>query len=222
MASVRTDMVNSLLTYICDCFVTFLYRITNLIQFRFYDFLLRYDFFFRLSANRRKQLKTLAFLHGYTDSVISARRKELTKKLMSVTGDALQANDDDVGSKKRMAFLDLLLQSTIDGRPLTDLELREEVDTFMFEGHDTTTSAISFLFHSLAHNPHVQQKVFDEVRRIIGDDRTKPITMAKLNEMHYLELVIKETLRLYPSVPMFGRKMMENTEISKRGQEFSL
>ncbi|XP_049536656.1 cytochrome P450 4d1-like [Anopheles darlingi] len=189
-------------------------EITNLIQYRFYDFLLRYDFFFRLSANRRKQLKTLAILHGYTDSVISARRKELTKKSLNGAGDAVQAIDDDVGSKKRMAFLDLLLQSTIDGRPLTDLELREEVDTFMFEGHDTTTSAISFLFYSLAYNPHVQQKVFEEVRNIIGDDRSEPITMAKLNEMHYLELVIKETLRLYPSVPMFGRKMMENTEIN--------
>uniref|UniRef100_A0A2M4ASZ7 Putative cytochrome n=1 Tax=Anopheles triannulatus TaxID=58253 RepID=A0A2M4ASZ7_9DIPT len=189
-------------------------EITNLIQFRFYDFLLRYDFFFHLSANRRKQLKALAILHGYTDSVIIARRKELSKRLMTAAGDALQANDDDVGSKKRMAFLDLLLQSTIDGRPLTDLEIREEVDTFMFEGHDTTTSALSFLFYSLAHNPHVQQKVFDEVRSVIGDDRSISITMAKLNEMHYLELVIKETLRLYPSVPMFGRKMMENTEIN--------
>ncbi|XP_050086154.1 cytochrome P450 4d1 [Anopheles aquasalis] len=190
-------------------------EITNLIQFRFYDFLLRYDFFFRLSANRRKQLKTLAILHGYTDSVISARRKELTKKSLAAADDANEeTNDNDVGSKKRMAFLDLLLQSTIDGRPLTDLEIREEVDTFMFEGHDTTTSAISFLFHSLAHNPQVQQKVFDEVKSIIGDDRSRPVTMAMLNDMNYLDLVIKETLRLYPSVPMFGRKMMENTEIN--------
>ncbi|XP_052865269.1 cytochrome P450 4d1-like [Anopheles cruzii] len=186
-------------------------EITNLIQFRFYDFLLRYEFFFRLSGNRRRQLKALAILHGYTDSVIKARRQELKERLTSGTS---EAQDDDVGAKKRMAFLDLLLQATVDGRPLTDLEIREEVDTFMFEGHDTTTTAISFLLYSLANNPTVQQKVYDEVLSVVGEDRSRPVTMSMLNDMHYLDLVIKETLRLYPSVPMFGRKMLENTEIN--------
>ncbi|XP_035890500.1 cytochrome P450 10-like [Anopheles stephensi] len=187
-------------------------EITNLIQLRIYDFVIRYEFFFRLSANRRRQRKALAILHGYTDSVIRARRQELNT---SKSDDQANAHHEDpVGLKKRMAFLDMLLQATIDGRPLTDLEIREEVDTFMFEGHDTTTSAISFLLLSLAKNPDVQERVFNEVRNVVGDDRKQPVTMAMLNDMHYLELVIKETLRLYPSVPMFGRKMLQNTEIN--------
>ncbi|XP_049530224.1 cytochrome P450 4d1-like [Anopheles darlingi] len=184
-------------------------EITNLIQLRFYDFLIRYNFFFRLSSNSRKQKKVLETLHNYTDSVIRDRRKQL-----AITGGSDEPNDYDLGIKRKMAFLDMLLQSTVDGRPLTDLEIREEVDTFMFEGHDTTTSAISFLLQSLAKNPDIQQKVFDEVRNIVGDDRTQPVTMAMLNEMSYLDLVIKETLRLYPSVPMIGRKMYQTTEIN--------
>ncbi|XP_050086156.1 cytochrome P450 4d10-like [Anopheles aquasalis] len=187
-------------------------EISNLIQLRFYDFLIRYNFFFRLSSNSRKQKKVLKILHNYTDSVISDRRKQLANA--SNTGGSEKPNDHDLGIKRKMAFLDMLLQSTVDGRPLTDLEIREEVDTFMFEGHDTTTSAISFLLQSLAKNPAIQQKVFDEVRNIVGDDRTQPVTMAMLNEMSYLDLVIKETLRLYPSVPMIGRKMYQTTEIN--------
>ncbi|XP_053669358.1 cytochrome P450 4d1-like [Anopheles marshallii] len=187
-------------------------EITNLIQLRIYDFVIRYEFFFRFSANRRRQRKALAILHGYTDSVIQARRKELSES--KPTDQANDAQGDTVGLKKRMAFLDMLLQATIDGRPLTDLEIREEVDTFMFEGHDTTTSAISFILLSLAKNPDVQEKAFNEVRNIVGDDRKQPVTMTMLNDMHYLDLVIKETLRLYPSVPMFGRKMLQNTEIN--------
>uniref|UniRef100_A0A182M757 Cytochrome P450 n=1 Tax=Anopheles culicifacies TaxID=139723 RepID=A0A182M757_9DIPT len=191
-------------------------EITNLIQVRIYDFVIRYEFFFRLSANRRRQRKALAILHGYTDSVIRARREELSETMANnyAAGHATDAPEDSIGLKKRMAFLDMLLQTTIDGRPLTDLEIREEVDTFMFEGHDTTTSAISFLLLSLAKNPEVQEKVFAEVRNVVGDDRKQPVTMTMLNDMHYLDLVIKETLRLYPSVPMFGRKMLQNTEIN--------
>lgn len=187
-------------------------EITNLIQLRFYDFLIRYNFFFRLSTNSRKQKKVIKELHDYTNSVIKGRRQQLERKTRNGEGD--EASDQDLGIKKRMAFLDMLLQSTIDGNPLTDVEIREEVDTFMFEGHDTTTSAISFLLQSMAKHPDVQQKVFDEVRNIVGDDRTRPVTMSMLNEMHYLDLVIKETLRLYPSVPMIGRKMIETTEIN--------
>uniref|UniRef100_A0A182FZV0 Uncharacterized protein n=2 Tax=Anopheles albimanus TaxID=7167 RepID=A0A182FZV0_ANOAL len=187
--------------------------ITNLIQHRTFDFLIRNNFFYRFSENRRKQQAALKVLHGYTDSVIRGRREELHRTAMGNVSN-VDINENDLGIKKRMAFLDMLLQSTIDGQPLTDLEIREEVDTFMFEGHDTTTSAISFLLSNLAKNPAIQQKVFDEVRNIIGDDRSRPVTMAMLNDMHYLDLVIKETLRLYPSVPMFGRKMLDNNEIN--------
>ncbi|XP_041765666.1 uncharacterized protein LOC121590248 [Anopheles merus] len=188
--------------------------ITNLVQIRLFNFLIRYEIFYRFSANRRKQLEALKVLHGYTDSVIKSRREELNRAAGSGKNTVVNENENELGIKKKMAFLDMLLQSKIDGQPLTDLEIREEVDTFMFEGHDTTTSAISFLLQNLAKHPVIQQKVFDEVRNVVGDDRTRPVTIAMLNDMHYLDLVIKETLRLYPSVPMFGRKMMEDAEIN--------
>uniref|UniRef100_A0A1Y9GKX3 Uncharacterized protein n=1 Tax=Anopheles arabiensis TaxID=7173 RepID=A0A1Y9GKX3_ANOAR len=188
--------------------------ITNLVQIRLFNFLIRYEIFYRFSANRRKQLEALKVLHGYTDSVIKSRREELNRAAGSGKNTVVDENENELGIKKKMAFLDMLLQSKIDGQPLTDLEIREEVDTFMFEGHDTTTSAISFLLQNLAKHPAIQQKVFDEVRNVVGDDRTRPVTIAMLNDMHYLDLVIKETLRLYPSVPMFGRKMMEDAEIN--------
>ncbi|XP_062557215.1 cytochrome P450 4d1-like [Armigeres subalbatus] len=88
------------------------------------------------------------------------------------------------------------------------------IDTFMFEGHDTTTSAISFLTGILAKYPDVQQKVYDEVRSVIGDNSNVPVTLSMLNQLNYLDLVIKETLRLYPSVPIFGRALLENQEIN--------
>lgn len=44
----------------------------------------------------------------------------------------------------------------------------------------------------------------------VGSDRNRPCTMEDLNEMNYLECVIKETLRMYPSVPIIGREIQED------------
>lgn len=104
-----------------------------------------------------------------------------------------------------MAFLDTLLSSTIDGQPLSTQEIYEEVSTFIFEGHDTTTSAITFTVYLLSRHLAVQGKVIDEQRRIMGGNLKRDATFQELAEMKYLDLVVKESLRLYPSVPFIAR-----------------
>ncbi|XP_055641756.1 cytochrome P450 4d1-like [Toxorhynchites rutilus septentrionalis] len=182
-------------------------EITYIIHVRTYDVMARYNIPFKVSPYKKRQDEALRILHGHTNNVIQSRRREL------VNGSFVQDKENDVGIRRKIAFLDMLLQTTVDGRPLTDVEIREEVDTFMFEGHDTTTSAISFLLYRLAKHQDVQRKVYDEIIAIIGDDLQQSVTLSMLNELHYLDLVVKETLRLYPSVPFFGRKMLENNEI---------
>jgi len=61
----------------------------------------------------------------------------------------------------------------------------------------------------------VQQKCFQEIIDVLGDDRTRPVSLNKLNNLNYLELVIKETLRMFPSVPMIGRTLKEEVSIDK-------
>lgn len=116
-----------------------------------------------------------------------------------------------MGLKKRMTFLDVLLQSTIDGQPLSNEDIREEVDTFTFEGHDTTTSGLSSALYMLSRHPKVQQKVFEEIVKIFGANTEKPARISDLQELKYMECVIKETLRLFPPVPLIGRETTEDT-----------
>lgn len=114
-----------------------------------------------------------------------------------------------------MALLDVLLQSTVNGNPLTNEDIREEVDTFMFEGHDTTTSGISFALYLIARHADVQKKLVEEIKQVMGADKNKPVTYRDLQDLKYLECVIKESQRLYPSVPAIGREITEDIQVGK-------
>lgn len=64
----------------------------------------------------------------------------------------------DVGEKTRLAFLDLLLDSVQTGALMSDEEVRDQVNTIMFEGHDTTAAGASFFFSLMAVHQDIQVK----------------------------------------------------------------
>ena len=175
------------------------------------NFLLRSDFIFSLTKAKKRHDYCLQILHTFTHEIVEKRRETILGD--EGAGEVNYLDDDnDVGMKKKLALLDVLLKATVDGKPLTNAEIAEEVDTFMFEGHDTVTSAISFCLYLLSQNPQAQQKVHEEVTRIVGSDLNVDPTYNQLQEMKYVEHCVKETLRLYPSVPMYGRNLDEDLD----------
>lgn len=120
--------------------------------------------------------------------------------------------DDDVGEKKRMAFLDLLIEASQNGVVINDEEIKEQVDTIMFEGHDTTAAGSSFFLSMMGIHQDIQDKVIQEIDEIFGDS-DRPATFADTLEMKYLERCLMETLRLYPPVPIIARSLKQDVKL---------
>ncbi|NWR68882.1 CP4V2 protein, partial [Centropus unirufus] len=192
-------------------YVCAIYRMSDLIQQRQKSPWLWPDRLYMLFKEGREHARTLKILHNFTDTVIAEKAAELenTKKMKCNT----DGNCEDKGTKKRKAFLDMLLSATDDeGNKLSYMDIREEVDTFMFEGHDTTAAAMNWVLYLLGHNPEVQKKVHRELDEVFGNSE-RPVTMDDLKKLRYLECVVKEALRIFPSVPLFARTLREDCNI---------
>ncbi|XP_012219950.1 cytochrome P450 4C1-like [Linepithema humile] len=170
------------------------------------------DWFFHSMPAGKEYKSVLNILHGFTKEVI--KKKKITRQSQKeYAKPETEDNEFDIGKRKRKAFLDLLLdQNEKDDFPLTDDELRAQVDTFMFEGHDTTAVAITWVLFCLGNNLEHQEKVHEELDEVFKDSEI-PATVKELSQLKYLDRVIKETLRIFPSVPVITRKLAEDVKI---------
>ncbi len=186
-------------------------KISTLIDDRFLSLIYRCDFVYNLSASGKKFNKLLKVSHDYTESVIRERKKSLGIEGFGVKKD-VEAILEKAKDRKYLDFLDILLTAQDEeGKGLTDKEIRDEADTFMFEGHDTTTSGMSWTLYCLAKHPGHQDKVREEVKNALMGREF--LEYDDLKDLKYTTWCIKEAMRLYPPVTNLIRITTEDTEI---------
>ncbi|HLW78565.1 MAG TPA: cytochrome P450 [Terriglobia bacterium] len=97
-----------------------------------------------------------------------------------------------------------------DGSGMTERQLRDEMMTLFFTGHETTALALSWTWYLLGQHPEIADRVAEEVERVVGD-RTP--TFDDIPQMRLVDGVVKESLRLYP--PAYGvvREALNDCEI---------
>lgn len=106
-------------------------------------------------------------------------------------------------------MLDTLLYHERQGN-IDSQGVQEEVDTFMFEGHDTTSSGLTFALLLIASNPEVQQRLYEEM---VAVGINGPLSISQYNELTYFDRVLKECLRIYPPVTFISRNTTEEIEL---------
>lgn len=93
--------------------------------------------------------------------------------------------DDKVTEKP--ALLDILLRSTIDGEPLSNEMIRDEINTFMLAGHETTGTTLGFVVFLLAKHPDVQTRVYQEIREHGINTPEKLLSIRDINSLSYFD-----------------------------------
>lgn len=175
---------------------------------------LQNDFIYKFTAAGKEYYECLNVLHSFTRRVISERKKELEAAISKGSIQIDGSSERESGIRNKRPFLDLLiLEHLKDDKNITKEDIREEVDTFMFEGHDTTAMGISWALFIIGHNPEEQRKIHEELDSIYGDDGERYVSSEDMRNMKYLECAIKEAQRIYPSVPMIARTCEEPFEI---------
>ncbi|XP_055959337.1 ultra-long-chain fatty acid omega-hydroxylase-like [Patella vulgata] len=99
------------------------------------------------------------------------------------------------------------------GLGLTDQEIRAEVDTFLFKGHDTTASALSWTIFSLAQHPKIQSQVQIEIDELLSGRMTDDLMASDLNELPYLTMCIKESLHLHSIISFITRHTEQDCKV---------
>lgn len=90
------------------------------------------------------------------------------------------------------------------GESLSDENIRYQINTFLIAGHETTSGLLSFTLYFLVNHPDVLARAYDEVDRVLGTDIGLAPTYAQVNQLTYLQQILNEALRLYPTAPAIG------------------
>ena len=146
---------------------------------------------------RKKLEEDVSFMNGIADRIIRERRE---------VPSADEAKPDLLGF-----MLSGLDKQT--GERLDDVNIRYQMNTFLIAGHETTSGMLSFAVYFLLNNPHVLQKAYEEVDRVLGRDINAKPTAQQVNRLVYIGQILKEALRLWPTAPAFGLYPYENETI---------
>lgn len=108
--------------------------------------------------------------------------------------------------------MDTLFELNEAGANFSDNDILDEVVTMMIGGSETSAITLCFSLLLLAIHPDIQSKVYDEIYDVFGDgDQT--ITTEDTTKLVYLEQVLKETLRLFPVLPVVFRELQDDIKI---------
>jgi cytochrome P450 len=139
----------------------------------------------------------------------NVRYRRAMRSLDGIIYEAIRDGRDSNGDETSLLSAFLRAQQVY-GVEMTDQQLRDQMATLFFTGHETTGLALTWTLFLLGENPEAEARLLQELNSVLGD---RPATLRDLSRLPYLDWVIKESLRLYP--PAYGvvREALSDCEI---------
>ncbi|KZC12094.1 putative cytochrome P450 4aa1 [Dufourea novaeangliae] len=165
------------------------------------------EWIYRLTKHGKQEEKQRKDLFDTCFKMMKDKREQLRNKDDSV--------NDGTRISERMSLLEYMVEMNEKNPCFTDEDIVEECCTFMLAGQDSVGTATAMTLFLLANHPEWQERCIEEMDRIFDGDSSRQPTMKDLKDMRCLEMCIKESLRLYPSVPIIARILGEDVKIGK-------
>jgi cytochrome P450 len=134
------------------------------------------------SKRNKRMVRALDAMDGVIERLVAARRKQ----------------QEDRGD-----LMSHIVFATDEQGSMSDKQMRDELMTLIFAGHETTAHTLTWAWFLLATHRDKLAKAREEIDRVLGG---RPIGVDDLSELPYLEMCLKESLRRLPAVWIFGRE----------------
>ncbi|KAH9394327.1 Cytochrome P450 4V2 [Tyrophagus putrescentiae] len=146
------------------------------------------DLIYSLSTEGRKYASTVKQIHRFVKQVIDERKKEIQSNCSAHQQHPVEFTEEDIFG---------------------------EVNTFMFAGHETTSSSCVAALLLIASDNRVQNLLFRELESVLKDcDSVDAITVEHCKRMQYMEMVIQEAMRLYSPIPLMVKKIQHDLVVN--------
>lgn len=147
--------------------------------------------------------------HPYFPTPLNFQLKRVLKEYGNFITNMIQSrithpDKDDLLS----TFLKLRDENT--GEPMKNKEIAEEVLGMIIGGHETSSTALTWIFYELSENPAVEIQIIEEIRSVTED---QPLKFENIQELKYTKAVIHETMRLHPPLWFENRNVMQNVKL---------
>ncbi len=165
-----------------------------------------------LSHNQRREIVPIPWL---ADIVFrrADHRNDRDKHYIATLLDEIVRTRRDAGTSGQGDLLDIMLDAARDAdnpNALSEINIRQQIVTFLIAGHETTSGALSFALYYLSQHPDILEAARAEVDEVWGSQTP---TFEQVPKLRLVRRILDETLRLWPTAPAFAREAREDTSI---------
>ena len=157
------------------------------------------------------RLRSFRLIPYWVPTPRNLRSRRAVRRLDALVHRIIAARQQSQEDRGDLLSMLVQAQDADDGTRMTARQVRDEVMTIFMAGHETTAVALSWTWYLLAQHPEADARLAAELRDVLGD---RPAAVTDLPRLKYTEMVVTESMRLYPPAYGLGRQAVRATELA--------